>query len=78
MDWGLPWRLSNKESTCHCRCGFDPWVGKISWRGKWQPIPVFLPGKSHGQNSPVGYSLWGYKTVGHDLATKQQQIDGLI
>ena len=31
------------------RCGFDPWVRKISWRRKWQPTPVFLPGKSNGQ-----------------------------
>ena len=23
---------------------FDPWVGKIPWRRKWQPTPVFLPG----------------------------------
>ena len=38
-----------KESTCQCRrCQLDPWVGKIPWRRKWQPIPVFLPGKSHG------------------------------
>ena len=29
------------------RPGFNPWVGKISWRRKWQPTPVFLPGKSH-------------------------------
>ena len=28
---------------------------------KWQPTPVFLPGKSHGQRSPVGYSPWGHK-----------------
>ena len=28
------------------------------WRRKWQPTPVFLPGKSHGQRSLVGYSLW--------------------
>ena len=28
--------------------GFNPWVRKISWRRKWQPTPVFLPGKSHG------------------------------
>ena len=27
---------------------FDPWVRKIPWRRKWQPTPVFLPGKSHG------------------------------
>ena len=37
--------------------------------GKWQPTPVFMPGKSHGQRSLVGYSLWGHKGVGHDLAT---------
>ena len=27
---------------------FDLWVGKFPWRRKWQPTPVFLPGKSHG------------------------------
>ena len=37
---------------------FDPWVGNIPWR-KWQPTPVLLPGKSHGQRSLVGYSPWG-------------------
>ena len=36
--------------------GFDPWVEKILWRRKWQPTPVFLPGKSHGQRSLGGYS----------------------
>ena len=41
--------------------GFDPWVGKIPWRRKWQPIPVLLPGKSHGWRSLVGYSPWGHK-----------------
>ena len=41
--------------------GFEPWVGKILWRRKWQSIPVLLPGKSHGQRSLVGYSLWGHK-----------------
>ena len=40
---------------------FSPWVGKIPWRRKWQPTPVFLPGKSHGQKSLVGYSPWGHK-----------------
>ena len=30
---------------------FDPWVGKIPWRREWQPTPVSLPGKSHGQRS---------------------------
>jgi len=39
-------------------CGLDPWVRKIPWRRKWQPIPVFLPGKSNGQRSLAGYSPW--------------------
>ena len=29
------------------------------WRRQWHPTPVLLPGKSHGQRSLVGYSLWG-------------------
>ena len=37
----------------------DPGFEKILWRRKWQPTPVLLPGKSHGQRSPVGYSPWG-------------------
>src|SRR5574337_504401 len=36
-------------------------VGKFPWRRKWQPTPVFLPGKSHGWRSLVGYSPWGRK-----------------
>ena len=51
---------------------FDPWVRKIPWKGKWQPTPVFFPGKSHGQRSLGGHSPWGRQRVGHDLATKQQ------
>ena len=35
---------------------------KIPWRRKWQPIPVFLPGKSHGWRSLSGYSPWGPKS----------------
>ena len=47
---------SGKESTYQCRrCGFDRWGGKIHWRRKWQPTPVFLPGKSHGQRSLMCY-----------------------
>ena len=49
----LTW-LSGKESICQCRRhGFDPWVRKILWRRKWQPPPVFLLGKSHGEKSLV-------------------------
>ena len=47
---------------------FDPWVGKIPWGRKWQPTPVFLPGKSREQWSLSGYSLWVLKRVGHSLS----------
>ena len=50
-----------------------PGLGRSPWRRKWQLTPVFLPGKSHGQRSLVGYSPWGCKRVCHDLVTKQQQ-----
>ena len=43
------------------RCRFKPCVRKIPWRRKWQPTPVFLPGKFHGERSLVGYSSWGCK-----------------
>ena len=51
------WRISLSSR----RRGFNAWVGKILWRRKWQPTPVFMPGKSHGPRSLVGYSPWGHK-----------------
>ena len=72
---GLPWWLSGKEPPCQCRrCGFNPWVRKVPWRRKWQPPPIFLPGKSHGQRSLVRYSSRGHKRVGYDVEAKQQYI----
>ena len=65
--------LSGKESACQCRrykC--DPCVGKIPWRRKWQPTPVFLPGKSHGERSLAGYTVHGVTGFRHNLVTKQQ------
>ena len=60
---GVPGGTSGKESICQCRrckrSGFDPWVRKNPWSRKWQPSPVFLPGKFHGQRSLVSYSSWG-------------------
>ena len=57
---GLPRWCSGKESTRQCRgCrrpGFNPWLGKIPWRRKWQPTPAFLPGEFHRQRSLAGYS----------------------
>ena len=48
----------------------ETWVQSL---GREKPTPVFLPGKFHGQRSLVGYSLWGVKSVRHDLARKDQQ-----
>ena len=42
---------------------FNAWIRKIPWRRKWQPTPVSLPEKSHGQRSLVGYSPWGHKQL---------------
>ena len=61
LDWGFPSGSEDKASACNAGDGFNPWVGKIPWRRKWQPTPVFLPGESHGQRSLVGYSPWGHK-----------------
>ena len=47
-----------KASACG-RPGFNPWVGKIPWRRKWQPTPAFLPGESHGQRSLEGCIVHG-------------------
>ena len=62
-----PGDSSGKESACLCRrCrrhGFHLWVGKIPWRRKWQPTPVFLPGEFRGQRSLEGYSPWDCKEL---------------
>ena len=62
-----PGGTSGKEPAWHCRrhkrCRSDPWVRKIPCRRTWQPTPVFLPGKSHGQRSPKGYSQRGHKEL---------------
>ena len=56
---GFPGGSEVKIFCFQCgRPGFDPWVGKIPWRRKWQPTPVFLPGESHGWSSLVDPSPW--------------------
>ena len=74
LNKGFPGVTSGKEDICqyrrHKRRRFDPGVGKILWRRKWQPYPVFLPGESQGQKSLAGYSLYGCRVRHHlsDLA----------
>ena len=74
---GRLWWLSGKESACNAGdvC-LIPGSERSPVEGNDNPLQytVFLPGKSHGQGSPMGYSPWGCKRVGHNLATKQQQI----
>ena len=57
-------QLGFSSKIIHLQCRrheFNSWGRKISQRRKWQPTPVFLPGKSPGQRSLTGYSPWGHK-----------------
>ena len=65
LCWLSRW-LSGKESNHQAgdMGSIHPWVGKIPWRRKWQPTPLFMPGKLYGQRSLVSYSPW------HSLATE--------
>ena len=57
-----PGGSDGREICLQCRRPrFDPWVGKIPWRRKWLPTPVFLPGKFHRQRNLVGYNPWAHK-----------------
>ena len=62
-----------KKPTCQCRKqetlvqSLGP---EISWRRKWQPTPVFLPGESHGQKSLASYSPWGHKRFRHHCSSR--------
>ena len=59
---GFPGGSDGKVSACNA--GDIALISKkIPWRRKWQPTPVFLPGKSHGQRSLTGYSPWGLKEL---------------
>ena len=61
---GLPRWFSGEEFACQCRrCGFNLWVGKIRWKRKWQPTPVFLPGEFHVQRSLVVYLPRSHKEL---------------
>ena len=82
VEYGLPRWHNGKESACQCDCrrprrhGFYLWVKKITWRRKWQPIPVFLPKKSHGQRSLAGCSPWDCsQTPLSDWAFRQVMVE---
>ena len=73
--FSLSWlRWLRGESVC-LRCGrpgFYPWVGKIPWRRKWQPTPVFLPGESRGRRS-LAAAVYGVAESDTAEAAQQQQ-----
>ena len=82
LNSGLPrWWCSSKEPACQSRrlkkFGFSPWIGKIPWYRKKQPITVFLPGKSHGQRSLMGYIPWHRKEsdTTERLNTHKENLD---
>ena len=50
-------------------CRFHPWFGKICWRRKWQPTPVFFPGESHGQRS--------WQAIVHGVSKNQTRLKWL-
>ena len=70
---GFPGGLEVMNPPGCRRIWFDPWVGMIPWRRKWQSSLVFLPGKSHGQRSLVSLNPWGHKRIERYLVSKQRQ-----
>ena len=65
-SWLSWWRI-----CLQCgRPGLDPWVGKIPWRRRWRPTPVFLPGESPWTEEPGGLQSMELQRVRHDWATK--------
>ena len=61
---GLPRWYSSKEAACQCR-RLETWVLSLGWEDPLEEErSVFLPVKSHGQKSLVGYSPWGHKELG--------------
>jgi len=80
LAWKIPWMKEpdGLQSVGSLRVRHD-WATSLSlftfmhWRRKWQPTPVFLPGKSHKQRNLGAYNPWGLKRVRHNWVTKQQQ-----
>ena len=71
---GLPQWLSGKESACNAAdAGSILGEGRSPGERNGDPLQVFLPGETHGQRSLEGYSQWGLKRVGHELASNSNK-----
>ena len=66
---GLPGGPGGKKLPASAGDPGPPRVGETPWRRDWEPTPVLLPGKPHGQSSLEGHSSWA-RRVGHSSATK--------
>ena len=70
--WKIPWMEKPEGCSPWGHWVAHDWTTSLSlftfmhWRRKWQPTPVFLPGESQGQESLVGFCLWGSHRVRHD------------
>ena len=60
---GLPLAQTVKNLLKCRRPGFDPWLGKISWRRKWLPTPIFLPVESPWIKEPGRLQFRGHKEM---------------
>ena len=68
---GLPTWLGGKETTCQCRKHrFDPWLGKVPWRRKWQPTPYSC------LENPMDRGAWW--ATAHGVATELETTSLLI
>ena len=73
--WSFPGVPEVKNLPGHAGDAGDgssvPGLERSGWRRKWQPIPVLLPRKFHGEKSLACYGVWGQKRAGHGLGTEQ-------
>ena len=73
----VQWSRIPLQCKRHRSCGFDPWIGKTSWSMKWQPTPVFLWGKSHGQRSLENCSPQDHKESDMKLIENSRHMERL-
>ena len=73
---GLPWWLRWWRVCLQCgRTRFNPWVGKIPWKGHGNPLQYSCLKNPHGQRSLAGYSQWSCKEPD---TTKQLSIHTMV
>ena len=73
--FGLPWWPSGKESSCQLGdSGLIPGLGRSRREGNGNPLQYSCLGNPMVRRAWRGCGPWGHKRVGHDLATKQQQL----